>query len=77
MLTACLDFSEPGACWKASMLTLPADSTISKTDYVLFLQVSGGFVGTIVGVFATGNGRNVSASAFVSNWSYFGRDSMY
>ncbi|KAI0030207.1 arabinofuranosidase [Vararia minispora EC-137] len=36
-------------------------------------EVSGGFVGTIVGVFATGNGRDLSTNALFSDWTYKGR----
>ena len=35
-------------------------------------QVSGGFVGTIAGVFATGNGANVTTPAYVWDWTYEG-----
>ena len=35
-------------------------------------QVSGEFVGTIAGVFATGNGANVTTPAYVWEWSYEG-----
>lgn len=35
-------------------------------------QVSGGYVGTIAGVFATGNGANVTTPAHVWDWHYEG-----
>lgn len=34
--------------------------------------VSWGFTGTLVGVYATGNGRNGTEAAYVSNWDYVG-----
>ncbi|KAA1467897.1 arabinofuranosidase [Dentipellis sp. KUC8613] len=40
-------------------------------------QVSGGFVGTIVGLFATGNGANVSDPAYFSNFSYKGNHAVF
>ncbi|KZV77673.1 glycoside hydrolase family 43 protein [Peniophora sp. CONT] len=39
-------------------------------------QVSGGFVGTIAGVFATGNGANISTPAYVWDWIYEGNPSV-
>lgn len=35
-------------------------------------QVSGGYMGTILGVFATGNGANVATPAYIWDWSYEG-----
>lgn len=35
-------------------------------------QVSGGYMGTIVGVFATGNGANIATPAYIWDWSYEG-----
>ncbi|KAI0092356.1 arabinofuranosidase [Irpex rosettiformis] len=40
-------------------------------------QVSGGFVGTILGMFATGNGHNVSDPAYFSALSYIGNDKVF
>ena len=37
------------------------------------LQVSGGFVGTIVGIFATGNGQEIHTPALFWDWSYIGK----
>ncbi|TFY70917.1 hypothetical protein EVG20_g2081 [Dentipellis fragilis] len=40
-------------------------------------QVSGGFVGTIIGLFATGNGANVSDPAYFSDFSYKGNHAVF
>ncbi|KAJ7137758.1 arabinofuranosidase [Mycena epipterygia] len=40
--------------------------------YGLSEDVSWGFTGTILGVYATGNGRNASTPAYVSRWEYEG-----
>ncbi|KAJ7709450.1 xylosidase : arab-like proteininofuranosidase [Mycena rosella] len=40
--------------------------------YGLSADVSWGFTGTILGVYATGNGRNASTPAYVSRWRYQG-----
>lgn len=40
-------------------------------------QVSGGFVGTIVGVFATGNGASVKTPAYFWDWSYEGNPDVF
>ncbi|KAI0338325.1 arabinofuranosidase [Trametopsis cervina] len=40
-------------------------------------QVSGGFVGTLVGMFATGNGKNVSDPAYFSGVSYVGNGRIF
>ncbi|KAJ6490463.1 arabinofuranosidase [Mycena vulgaris] len=44
-----------------------------RAGYGLSADVSWGFTGTILGVFATGNGRNASTPAYVSRWEYEGR----
>lgn len=52
----------------------PADSDAPLTDiaYVPGSIVSWGFTGTIVGVYATSNGENGTAEAYVSEWRYEG-----
>ncbi|KAF8205698.1 xylosidase : arab-like proteininofuranosidase [Mycena galopus ATCC 62051] len=40
--------------------------------YGLSADVSWGFTGTILGVYATGNGQNASTPAYVSRWRYDG-----
>ncbi|KAJ7070532.1 glycoside hydrolase family 43 protein [Mycena amicta] len=40
--------------------------------YGLSADVSWGFTGTMLGVYATGNGQNASTPAFVSRWRYDG-----
>ncbi|TFY73238.1 hypothetical protein EWM64_g10774, partial [Hericium alpestre] len=40
-------------------------------------EVSGGFVGTIIGLFATGNGQNVTDPAYFSDFSYVGNRNVF
>lgn len=40
-------------------------------------QVSGGFTGTILGLFATGNGKNITDRAYFSNLSYQGNHDVF
>ncbi|KAJ7461500.1 arabinofuranosidase [Mycena latifolia] len=46
---------------------------MTLAGYGLSADVSWGFTGTILGVYATGNGQNASTPAYVSRWEYEGR----
>ncbi|KAJ7200078.1 glycosyl hydrolase [Mycena haematopus] len=47
-------------------------ATMVTAGYGLSADVSWGFTGTILGVYATGNGQNATTPAYVSRWRYEG-----
>ncbi|KAJ7137767.1 hypothetical protein C8R44DRAFT_727978 [Mycena epipterygia] len=69
------------SCAESTVLRIRITSTTAPANggagsllagYGLSEDVSWGFTGTILGVYATGNGRNASTPAYVSRWEYEG-----
>ncbi|KAF8321561.1 arabinofuranosidase [Clavulina sp. PMI_390] len=54
--------------------TTPIATSWTTVGWSNSSQVSGGYMGTIAGVFATGNGANVTTPAYFWDWSYIAND---